>query len=287
MKKELENFLTYLDMVENKSKNTISAYKRDLTDFVCWSETNLEAVAYSDLKKQDLLSFIMYRAKLGDSPATRARKTSSLKSFFAYLADNEVIDRDNAQGLKSPKLPKKEPVSATADEARTILSCCKTARDKAMLSVMLNCGLRRSEVVELNVESINHDDMSLLVHGKGDKERVVYMNEDTYKLVTEYLKQRTEHYTGASEALFLTRTGNRLLPNKINEIMSKLVANSGIDKHYTPHTCRKTCATLMARAGEPIQTVQKVLGHSNIQTTMIYTAVADEDKSNAGRNFKL
>lgn len=287
MKKELENFLTYLDMVENKSKNTISAYKRDLTDFVSWVETNLNCVAYSDLKKQDLLSFVMYRASHGDSPATRARKTSSLKTFFAYLTDNEVIERDIAQGLKSPKLPKKEPVSATADEAKCILSCCKTDRDKAMFSIMFNCGLRRNEVVELDLESINHEDMSLLVHGKGDKERVVYMNEDTYKLVLNYLKQRTEHYTGDSEALFLTRTGKRLLPNKINEIMSKLVANSGVDKHYTPHTCRKTCATLMARAGEPVQTVQKVLGHSNIQTTMIYTAVADKDKSEAGRNFKL
>lgn len=287
MKKELENFLTYLDMVENKSKNTISAYRRDLTDFVSWIETNLEGVAYSELKKQDLLSFIMYRAKLGDSPATRARKTSSLKTFFAYLTDNEVIERDISQGLKSPKLPKKEPVSATADEAKTILSYCKSDRDKAMFSIMFNCGLRRNEVVELDLESINYEDMSLLVHGKGDKERVVYMNEDTYKLVLNYLKQRAWHYTGDSEALFLTRTGKRLLPNKINEIMSKLVANSGIDKHYTPHTCRKTCATLMARAGEPVQVVQKVLGHSNIQTTMIYTAVADKDKSEAGRNFKL
>lgn len=287
MKSEIENFLTYLDMVENKSKNTVSAYKRDLTDFESWVELNLDIASYSDLKKQDLLSYLLYRAKLGDSPATRARKTSSLKTFFAYLTDNEMIDRDIAQGLKAPKLPHKEPVSATADEAKSILSCCKSDRDKAMFSIMFNCGLRRSEVVELDLESLNHEDMSLLVHGKGDKERVVYMNEDTYKLVLNYLKQRTEHYTGDSEALFLTRTGKRILPNKVNEIMSKLVANSGIDKHYTPHTCRKTCATLMAKSGEPVQIVQKVLGHSNIQTTMIYTAVADNEKANAGRNFKL
>lgn len=296
---ELKDFLSYCKTIENKSQNTISAYERDLKDFENWMmlESSSESVAYSKITKLDLVKFMQYRAEKGDSPATRSRKTSALKSFFRFMTDNDMIEKDIAVGLKSPKIPHKEPVFTTSSEAKSIIDACAhgtgkhsntAVRDFAMFSILFNCGLRRQELVSLDVSDINHEDRSLLVHGKGAKERVAYMNDDTYNSLSEYLKSRQTLCSGSCDALFITRTGNRIAANKVNEIMKKALNDAGItDKHYTPHTCRKTCATLMSQHGEQIRTIQRVLGHSNIQTTTIYVGVEERQKAEAGRNFSL
>lgn len=297
---EISNFLSYKKLIENKSQNTIIAYKRDLQEFELWllQEKFSEVVAYSEIKRTDLLEYMEYRANLGESASTRARKTSALKSFFQFMLNNDMISKDIASGLKSPKIPHKEPVFASASEAKAIINACrgKTGRktgytglrDSAMFSILVNCGLRREELVSLDVSDINHEERCLLVHGKGAKERTAYLNNDTYKSLSEYLKAREGVCSGSCEALFVTRSGKRIDSKKINEIMSKALRDAGItDKHYTPHTLRKTCATLMSQSGEDIRTIQRVLGHSNIQTTTIYTGVEERQKAAAGRNFSL
>lgn len=294
---KVTEFLTYLKVIENKSENTIKAYSRDLKDFSAWYTLENESDCdFAKVSKNDLYNYMSHRVEMDDSPSTRARRTSTLKVFFKYLYDNDYIEKDIASGLKSPKIPHKEPVFASREEAKELINSCvgngkqgyTSVRDLAMFSILLNCGLRRTELVSLGIECVNHSERSLLVYGKGAKERTVYMNDSTYELLCKYLKLRTSVYTGDSEALFLTRTGNSILPNKVNDIMNKMKKDCGLsDKNYTPHTFRKTCATLLSQQGVDIRTIQRTLGHSNIETTTIYVGVEERQKAAAGREFNI
>lgn len=295
MKQQIQDFLTYLKIAENRSVNTLKAYESDLVAFSTFEEENGKADV-KDVSKIDVLAYLEKLADDGNGPATRSRKLSSIKAFFEYLYNYEIVPRNITAGIKAPKLPKKTPVVASGDEAKKLIEASfkvgKTLlskfRNKAIFYIMFSAGLRRQEVIDLDVSGVDLETGYLLVHGKGDKERIVYINQDTCTSISEYLKFRNEVSGSVEEkALFITSKAKRLGVCKINVLMEQAKQEAGIDKHYTPHTCRKTCATLLMEGGENIRTIQEILGHSNIQTTTIYTSVSNKTKEEAGRNFRL
>lgn len=294
MLENINDFISYLKIVENKSLNTMKAYKRDLIEFSDFMQEKGIGDVQS-VSKTDVLAFLEYLNQKGDGTATRSRKLSTLKSFFAYLYSYDYIGKEITRNIKAPKISKKLPITATGEESEKIIAAAfqegkcvfNKYRDKAIVSIMFCAGLRRQEVIDLSVNDIDIVSGRVLVHGKGDKQRLVYMNESCCKAVSDYLQERDTLNEKDESLLFVTMRGKKIMPAQINVIVNRARDAAGIEKHFTPHSCRKTCATLMSESGENIRTIQEILGHSNIQTTTIYTAVSDKSRENAGRNFKL
>ena len=294
MLENINDFISYLKIVENKSLNTMKAYKRDLVEFSDFMQEKGIGDIQS-VSKADILAFLEHLNQKGDGAATRSRKLSALKSFFAYLYSYDYISKEITRTIKAPKISKKLPVTATGEESEKIIEAAfqegkcvfNKYRDKAIISIMFCAGLRRQEVLDLGINDIDIVSGRVLVHGKGDKQRLVYMNESCSKAVSDYLQERDALEEKDDGLLFVTMRGKKIMPAQINVIVNRARDAAGIDKHFTPHSCRKTCATLMSESGENIRTIQEVLGHSNIQTTTIYTAVSDKSREHAGRNFKL
>ena len=294
MLENINDFISYLRIVENKSLNTMKAYKRDLIEFSDFmNEKGIGDV--QSVSKTDILAFLEYLNQKGDGAATRSRKLSALKSFFTYLYSYDYISKEITRNIKAPKISKKLPITATGEESEKIIAAAfqegkcvfNKYRDKAIVSIMFCAGLRRQEVLDLGINDIDIVSGRVLVHGKGDKQRLVYMNGSCCKAVSDYLQERDTLNEKDESLLFVTMRGKKIMPAQINVIVNRARDAAGIDKHFTPHSCRKTCATLMSESGENIRTIQEVLGHSNIQTTTIYTAVSDKSREHAGRNFKL
>ena len=290
----INDFISYLKIVENKSLNTMKAYKRDLIEFSDFMQGKGIGDVQS-ISKTDILAFLEYLNQKGDGAATRSRKLSALKSFFADLYSYDYIGKEITRNIKAPKISKKLPITATGEESEKIIAAAfqegkcvfNKYRDKAIISIMFCAGLRRQEVLDLGINDIDIMSGRVLVHGKGDKQRLVYMNESCSKAISDYLQERDALEEKDDGLLFVTMRGKKIMPAQINVIVNRAREAAGIEKHFTPHSCRKTCATLMSESGENIRTIQEVLGHSNIQTTTIYTAVSDKSREHAGRNFKL
>ncbi len=296
----ISDFLDYLSGIKGASEKTIKEYRIDLSGFfnfiitkrlnlkISHHEMDLESI--KKISISDMYAYIRYldKERLNGHNA-RARKISSLRTFYNYLTDKiKVIDKNIASELETPKIPKRNPIYLNLDESKNILSNIKSrrfySRDYCIISIFLNCALRLSELVSINLGDIDWRNNSLSIIGKGNKERVIYLNEMVINSIKNYLKDRNEYKIKKSyeNALFISSVGRRISNRAIEEMVKKHVRNSNINKKITPHKLRHTSATLMFKHGKiDIRTLQKVLGHENISTTQIYTHVDDEGIKNA------
>ncbi|WP_026485728.1 tyrosine recombinase XerC [Caldanaerobius polysaccharolyticus] len=295
----LSDFLNYLATIKAKSPNTVQAYFYDLQLFLrymVWykkydmSETiNIEDIDISDvdydfiknITLSDLYSFLSYVTDKRDNSArARARKVASLRAYFKYLVSKaHVLDNNPAQELESPKISQRQPIYLTLDESRDLLNCVDGAykeRDKAILTIFLNCGLRLSELVGINLDDIKGD--TLTVIGKGDKQRTVYLNNACIKAIKEYMRVRPTEGVKDKNALFLSRNKRRISKKTVQYIVKKYIKAAGLDsRKYSTHKLRHTAATLMYKYGNvDIRTLQHLLGHANVSTTQIYTHIDDK-----------
>ena len=286
----ISDFLDYLSGIKGASEKTIKEYRIDLSGFfnfiitkrlnlkISHHEMDLESI--KKISISDMYAYIRYldKERLNGHNA-RARKISSLRTFYNYLTDKiKVIDKNIASELETPKIPKRNPIYLNLDESKNILSNIKSrrfySRDYCIISIFLNCALRLSELVSINLGDIDWRNNSLSIIGKGNKERVIYLNEMVINSIKNYLKDRNEYKIkkGYENALFISSVGRRISNRAIEEMVKKHVRNSNINKKITPHKLRHTSATLMFKHGKiDIRTLQKVLGHENISTTQIYT----------------
>lgn len=302
----LIDYLNYLETIKGRSKLTVKEYYYDLNRFLKFIvmrknlfdfdlNSNIKDVKINKLKKKDLsdiditdlhsyISFcdLMYK----DNNKTKSRKISSIKSFFKYLHNTiEIIDKDPSEKLEAPKLQKRNPIYLTLNESEKLISAIKTeknninkTRDLAIILIFLTCGLRISELTGINLDSIKGDKLSVI--GKGNKERIVFLNENCIFAINEYLKIRPK---SDNNALFLSSHKNRIVNRTIQKRLKKYILIAGLDpKIYTPHKLRHTAATLMYKYGDvDIRTIQSVLGHTSVATTQIYTHLDDEDVKTA------
>ena len=212
----------------------------------------------------------------GISAAARARKLSSIKSFFKYLTVRTKQLQDNpVADLEYPKLRKSLPKYLTMEQSAALLQAVSgqnEKRDYAILMLFLNCGIRRSELVGLNISDVYED--RIRVVGKGNKERFVYFGKACRKAIDAYLIERNKKELSDNRALFGSRDNNRISVTAVHRLVKKALMKAGLDStQFSAHKLRHTAATMMLSGGVDVKTVQEVLGHENLNTTQIYTHI--------------
>ncbi|HBP37326.1 MAG TPA: recombinase XerC [Clostridiales bacterium] len=261
--------------------------KRDLApadlEFEKISIDGIDDAFLRSIKLTDFYSYLTWLSQTRHcSPATRARKIAALRAFFAYLKNKAfLLETNPAIELESPKLMKNLPRHLTLDESRQLLAVAAageselTPRDYCILTLFLNCGLRLSELCSINLASIRED--TLVVMGKGGKERTIYLNSACLDALEQYRAVRPHTGLKNPEALFISRLGQRLSTKTVQYLIKKYIAAAGLDpKRYSVHKLRHTAATLMYKYGKvDIRALQVILGHVSVATTEIYTHVDD------------
>ncbi|EHK2304884.1 tyrosine recombinase XerC [Clostridium perfringens] len=302
--KRVIEFLNYLENVKGKSLNTIKGYSVDLGLFFKFLKVykglennieleKIEEVEISDLGDNfikditlsDIYAFLAFLEKVRNNSAyARARKVATLKSFFKFLNSKiKLIDENPTVELESPKINKRHPVYLTLDQSITVLNSMDKGnknyyRDYCILTLFLNCGMRLSELCNIEIEKIKGDTLTII--GKGNKERTVYLNEASIAAIENYLKNRNDSKATeeAKKYLFLSSKYRPINKRSVEILVKNHIENAGFkDQKYTPHKLRHTAATLMYKYGNvDIRSLQNILGHENISTTQIYTHVDDE-----------
>lgn len=300
----ISEFLMYLGTVKNKSQNTIKEYYLDLRTFfrfiklkrglvdknMEFSEISISDVDINIIKSvtiSDIYEFMNFTlTERNNSAKTRARKTSSLKTFYKYHTHKSLkLDSDPTQNLEAPKVKKSLPKYLTLEECLELLNAIDgkyKERDYCILTLFLNCGLRLSELTSLNLNSFKGDNQ-LIVTGKGNKERIIYLNEACISALKDYKKVRPVNGVKDKDALFLSRQNNRISPKTVQAMVNKYLNKIGLDgAGYSVHKLRHTAATLMYQHGNvDIRVLQDILGHENLGTTEIYTHLSDSQMENA------
>lgn len=306
----LNSFLDYSITILNKSPNSIKEYNYDLSMFLKYmmihfkltkeedfAKIEIENFSIDTLKKitiQDIHAFISYLAiDLRAKPATRARKISTIRIFFKYLTQKEkILEINPAQDLETPKSEKRMPKYLSLEDSYKLLDVAGNEdnrnheRDYAITTLFLNCGLRLSELIGINIKDIDFSECKMTVIGKGNKERTIYLNKACMKAINEYLivrKAKTNVKFNSKDALFLSERNERISKRTVQYVVEKELQFAGLDtKKYSTHKLRHTAATLMYQYGNvDIRALQELLGHESIATTQIYTHVNNEQVRNA------
>lgn len=308
----LNTFLDYSITSLNKSFNSVKEYNYDLMMFLRFiklhfhmtDETDLKAIKINDITidtikritSNDILAFTSYLAREFHSKAsTRARKISTIRIFFKYLNKTaKLIEVNPALDIETPKLEKRLPKYLSLEDSKKLLDVTSNEdnrnceRDYAIITLFLNCGMRLSELVGINIQDIDFGECKLNVIGKGNKERTIYLNKACMNAIADYLavrpKEGIKHDSKYSEkALFLSERRSRISNRTVENVVTKQLQSAGLNtKKYSVHKLRHTAATLMYQYGQvDIRALQKVLGHESIATTEIYTHVNDEQVRNA------
>lgn len=298
----VRNFLSYLINIKGKSEKTIHEYYYDLRTFFRFMKCKHSLASFdkfdnidcSDITVDfiklitvdDIYEFLMFvNSERSNTAASRARKVSSLKSFFNYLsAKAHVLDVNITKELDSPKLAAKLPVYLTLDESVKLLSSVDgefKTRDYCIITLFLNCGMRLSELVGIDITDIRGD--RLTVTGKGNKQRTIYLNDACKDALNAYLEIRPKDNVHDRNALFLSKQKTRISNNMVYRMIKKNLIRAGLDPNiYSPHKLRHTAATLMYKYGNvDIRALQEILGHEQLSTTQIYTHIDEEQLRSA------
>ena len=281
----IEDFLIYMRNIKEVSNNTIINYRIDLNMLFNYLLSNNIAIL-QEIELVHLHNFIMQRSQEGDSKKTRARRVSSIKSFFKYTSKILKITNDVAVSLEKPKLDKSLPHYLTLEQIKTLLQhleCKSNIRDKAIINLFLNTGLRLSELVSINMKDIRDD--FIIIKGKGNKERIVYINNSAINVIRDYQRVRPIPKDN-TDALFLSERKNRISVSAVQRLVKINLEKAGL-QGYSVHSLRHSAATLMHKSGTDIRTLQVILGHSSISTTEIYTHVESDKLREAVRNNPL
>ncbi len=305
----LNSFLDYTATILNKSPNTIKEYNYDLNRFLKFilkhfrmaDEENLNDInirymsidTVSKITLEDIHAYLFYLANnLQCKPATRARKASAIRVFFNYLCQKKgLIEKNPALNLETPKLGKRMPRYLSLEESKKLLNVSideddrNKERDYAIITLFLNCGMRLSELVGINIKDIDFSECKMNVVGKGNKERTIYLNKACINAINNYLNVRPTQgiKQNSTDALFLSERLERISNRTVQYIVKKELRKAGLDTtKYSVHKLRHTAATLMYKYGNvDIRALQELLGHESISTTEIYTHVDNEQIRNA------
>ncbi len=272
----LQQFLSYLEIERNYSPHTVLNYKVDLEEF--WSFLNRSSLS---LKRVDYPVLRRYLSELKGKqykPRSLARKLSSLRSLFKFLERESQIESNPALSLTSPKLDKKLPQFLDEQEMVRFVESPNNAqisgkRDRAILETLYSTGIRVSELVGLNVDSVDFIGNIAKVAGKGKKERLVPIGDKALEAIRDYLDSRDGHPHGA---LFLNKTGKRLSARSVCNITNKYIRLTSLRSRLSPHVLRHSFATHLLNRGADLRSVQELLGHANLSTTQIYTHVTTQ-----------
>lgn len=313
----VSRYSNYNRVIKGRSEKTISEYEHDLLIFLRFikakkdslpvndeimQEIDISTLEISDIKeitRFDVLSFLDYAARDRENKGvTRARKLSSIKGFFKYLLIHEkAIDENPADNIDTPKTAKTLPKFLSLDESILLLDTVKNdinnprrERDYCILTLFLNCGVRLSELTGLSLADIDRDFRSMRVVGKGNKERIVYLNDACAEALAAYIPLRAKDgEIKDKNALFISRNHKRISNQMVQVIVYKYLDMAGLgNKKYSVHKLRHTAATLMYQTGKvDVRVLKDILGHEQLNTTQIYTHVSDRGMEDAMRQNPL
>jgi len=304
----IRSFLLYHETVKGHSRKTVDEYFLDLRTFFRYlkvskglvpRKTDLEEISIDDVDLafvksvtlSDVYDYLGYLSRdraqqqnaadtgYGLNANSRARKVATIRSFYKYLTVKAHLIEDNpVQDLDSPKVMKSLPRYLSLEESQQLLSSVSgqnKIRDYCILTLFLNCGLRISELVGLNLSDVHGD--QLRVVGKGNKERIVYLNAACVHALEDYLLERRSKPSADARALFTTSRLDRISRSAVHALVKKHIGEAGLDRSkYSAHKLRHTAATLMLHSGVDVRTLQELLGHEHLNTTEIYTHVEDQ-----------
>ena len=305
----LREFLIYHENIKGQSQLTISEYYLDLRMFLRFVKlmrsdmpihTRLDDIDIKDvdlsfiqkIDTSDIFDFLSYLANdrtanpdsaapdYGIAASSRARKLSAIKSFYKYLTvRTKQLEENPVADLEYPKLRKSLPKYLTLEQSAALLQAVSgqnEIRDYAILMLFLNCGIRRSELVNLNISDVYED--RIRVVGKGNKERFVYFGSACRKAIDAYMPERNKKVLTDNRALFGSRDNNRISVTAVHRLVKKALLQAGLDStQFSAHKLRHTAATMMLSGGVDVKTVQEVLGHENLNTTQIYTHIENTE----------
>ena len=312
MPQYVREFASYKAVIQGCSEKTINEYLFDLRTFFRYMLSVRNGISVDDeafenidisgidldfiksIGTDDVYEFLMYAGNVrGNSSAAKARKLSALQAFFKYMVvKRKLLEVNPVIDIETPKKKKQLPKYLSLEESLSLLDSIKndetsknTVRDYAIITLFLNCGMRLSELVGINLNDIDKELRSMRVLGKGSKERVIYLNDACKQALVEYLKIRLsdEKKHIKDPALFLSSRDKRISNKTVQWVVYKYLDAAGLEyKHYSTHKLRHTAATLMYQNGNvDVRVLKDILGHEQLNTTQIYTHVSDESMENA------
>lgn len=307
----IRDFLGYLQVVKGKSPNTVWEYYLDLRTFfrylkqkrgltpsdIPFSEIDIQDIDLDFIRKVTLTEVYEYMNFLtevrGNKAAARSRKVSSLRTYFKYLTNKVTkLEKNPIEELETPKQKKSLPKYLTLEQCLELLADVNgpyAERDYCILTLFLNCGMRLSELVGLNLTDVQKGSDSLRIVGKGNKERIVYLNDACKDAINRYMRVRPADHLTDRNALFISRQRKRISPKTVQALVKKYLGDIGLNgPGYSVHKLRHTAATLMYQHGHvDIRVLKEILGHENLGTTEIYTHLSSEQMENAAQSNPL
>lgn len=312
----LRDFLVYHETIQNHSHKTVDEYFLDLRNFFRFlklhknlvpKDTTIDSIDISDINLEfvssitltDVYDYMGYLSRdraahpnsdsttYGLTAASRARKVAAIRSFYKYLTNKaKLITENPMQNLESPRQKKVLPRYLALDESVDLLDSVdgkNATRDYCILTLFLNCGLRISELVNLNITDVRENQLRVL--GKGNKERILFLNDACQSAISDWLVDRNTLTLVDKNPLFVTlQNRKRISTAAVHKLVKKHIAAAGLDStQYSAHKLRHTAATLMLQNGVDVRTLQEVLGHDHLNTTQIYTHIDNEDLRTAAR----
>lgn len=301
----LRDFLVYHETIQGHSRRTVDEYYLDLRNFFRFLKQSKHLVSpdvsidnisiedadlslVRDVTLTDIYSYMNYLSRnRGLNNTSRARKVATIRSFYKYLTNKaKLLDSNPVQDLDSPRLKKSLPKYLNLEESLELLNSVdgkNAVRDYCILTLFLNCGLRISELVGLNKTDVRGDQLRVL--GKGNKERILYLNDACQQALEDWFVERDALALSGQNALFVTLQNRRRISTAaVHKLVKKHLSAAGLDSaQYSSHKLRHTAATLMLQNGVDVRTLQEILGHDHLNTTQIYTHVDNEDLRIAAR----
>lgn len=274
-------YVRYLRLERNLSPNTIEAYRNDLAHLEAFMMRN--NLKLEDVTLEQLHTFAASLHEYGITPRSQARVLSGVRSFFRFLVLDGVVENDPTELLEWPSLPEHLPVVLTLEEIDRIedsidLSKAEGARNRAIIEVLFSCGLRVSELVNMKLSDLYLEDRVLLVRGKGNKERLVPVSNKAIADLKRWFFDRNlmKIKPGEDDYVFLNRRGAHLTRTMILIMVKRQAEEAGIKKTISPHTFRHSFATALLQGGADLRSIQAMLGHEKIDTTLVYTHISNE-----------
>ncbi len=306
----VKDFLGYAETIKGRSEGTVNEYFIDIRTFLRFMKqlrglvpptlpeneipiNDIDAAFLRTITLTDAYEYMNYlRSERRNSNKTRARKTSSLRVFFKYLTDYaRILDNNPLHNLDSPKLKKSLPQYLSLEQSMQLLKSVSgdfAERDYCMIVLFLNCGLRRAELVGINLSDISHSEHTLRVRGKGNKERMLFLNDACMNAIDMYLKVRPVDGVQDKNALFLSRLKTRITLQGVHYIIKGYLQKVPGAETMTVHKLRHTAATLMyQQGGVDLRVLQNILGHESLGTTEIYTHLSNKQLEDAANRNPL
>lgn len=271
---QVDKFLFFLKSELNYSELTIKSYQLDLTDFFGYIES--KKINYLTITNHDVRGYLKYLDSCNLKNSTISRRISTLRTFYNYLVDENIVENNVFHNVKNPKLEKKLPNYLNYNEMEELLesidiSTSEGLKRRLLIEMFYSTGCRVSEMINVKISDIDFTNKTIRIMGKGSKERIVYFGDYASKYLENYIsKVKCDKY------LFTNKKGEKLTINEVEQIVKDIMKHISIKTHVTPHTLRHTFATHLLNNGADIRTVQELLGHANLSTTGIYTHVSSD-----------